>query len=198
MPTGDNHADDRSVLNVILDALANLPAEARSKIVRMVCTFYGIDMPDVSNLRREERAAAYEESGPGRGFSDRPNLSPKDFLLEKEPQTDVERVACLAYYLTHFRDTPHFKTLDISKLNTEAAQPKFANAAYSVDNASKMGYLAAAAKGQKQLSAIGERYVLALPHRDKAKEVLARHRQRRPGRRRSRAEEDSQAGSENQ
>ena len=47
--------------------------------------------------------------------------SPKDFLFRKEPNTDVERVACLAYYLTHRRGTNHFKTIDISKLNTEAA-----------------------------------------------------------------------------
>jgi len=47
-------------------------------------------------------------------------MSPKDFLLEKQPRTDVERIACLAYYLTHYRATPHFKTIDLSILNTEA------------------------------------------------------------------------------
>ena len=35
-------------------------------------------------------------------------MSPKDFLMEKAPNTDVERIACLAYYLTHYRSTPHF------------------------------------------------------------------------------------------
>src|SRR5258705_835088 len=38
------------------------------------------------------------------------SLSAKEFLAEKRPKTDVERVACLAYYLTHFRETPEFKT----------------------------------------------------------------------------------------
>jgi len=61
--------------------------------------------------------------------------------MEKQPRTDVERVACLAYYLTHYRNTPYFKTLDLGKLNTEAAQPKFSNAAYASNNALKMGYL---------------------------------------------------------
>src|SRR5207248_8085715 len=92
-------------------------------------------------------------------FSDRSELSPKQFLFQKQPRTDVERVACLAYYLTHYRATSHFKTIDISQLNTEAAQVKFSNTAYAVVNAMNAGFLASAGKGFKQLSAMGERYV---------------------------------------
>jgi hypothetical protein len=91
----------------------------------------------------------------------------------------VEKVACLAYYLTHYRDTPHFKTLDISKLNTEAALIKLSNPAVSVDNATKMRYLVPATKGNKQLSAIGEQFVLALPDRERAKDVMSQARPRR-------------------
>ena len=100
-------------------------------------------------------------------------MSPKEFLFEKKPQTDVERIACLAHYLTHYRSTPHFKTTDLSLLNTEAAQPKFANTAYSSNNAVKLGYLVSSTKGQRQLSAVGERFVFALPDREAAKEALA-------------------------
>ena len=46
---------------------------------------------------------------------------------------------------------PHFRTVDISKLNTEAAQIKFANAAYTVTNATNAGFLVPAGKGNKQL-----------------------------------------------
>ena len=110
-------------------------------------------------------------------------MSAKDFLNEKSPKTDVERIACLAYYLTHYKSTPHFKTLDLSLLNTEAAQPKFANTAYSANNAIKMGYLAPALKGQRQLSAMGERFVRALPDRNAAKDVLVSVRRRSKSRR---------------
>jgi hypothetical protein len=108
-------------------------------------------------------------------------MSPKEFLLEKEPRTDVERIACLAYYLTHYRSTPHFKTVDLSMLNTESAQPKFANTAYSSNNAVKMGYLVPSIKGQRQLSAIGERFVRALPDREAAKAALDSLRRRPHG-----------------
>ena len=117
-------------------------------------------------------------------------MSPKDFLNEKSPKTDVERIACLACYLTQYRSTPHFKTLDLSLLNTEAAQPKFANTTYSANNAVKMRYLVPASKGQRQLSATGERFVRALPDRTAAKEVLVSVRRRSRSRRKRIEEQD--------
>ena len=135
-----------------------------------------------------QRGLADESSEVGTpgSFSEDRSISPKEFMLEKQPRTDVERVACLAYYLTHYKATPHFKTLDISKMNTEAAQPKFSNAAKAVDNATKMGYLVPATKGNKQISAAGEQFVQALPDRDAAKEVMTKSRQRHRMRKRSR------------
>ncbi len=109
-------------------------------------------------------------------------MSPKEFVLQKQPRTDVERVACLAFYLTHYRNTPHFKTIDISKLNTEAAQSKLSNPAVAVDNATKTGYLAPAIKGTKQLSAPGEVFVQALPDREAAKAAMERIKPRKKSR----------------
>ena len=112
-------------------------------------------------------------------FSTDTAMSPKEFMYEKQPRTDVERVACLAYYLTQYRATPNFKTLDLSKLNTDAAQPKFSNAANSVNNAVKLRYLVPANKGYRQLSAAGEQFVRALPDRVAAKAAMEAARPRR-------------------
>jgi len=97
-------------------------------------------------------------------------------MHDKSPQTDVERVACLAYYLAHFRSTPHVKTKDISAINTESAHRKFSNAANAVENATKQGYLVPSIKGCKQVSAAGEQFVEALPDRETAKEIMDRAR----------------------
>lgn len=98
------------------------------------------------------------------GFSDRKDISPKQFMLEKDPQTDIGRVTCLAFYLTHYRDTPYFKILDIRKLNIEAAGKRISNAAYAVNNTAKRGFFVdSPKKGHRQLSAIGEQYVQAMP-----------------------------------
>lgn len=108
-------------------------------------------------------------------FSGRPETSAKEFLLEKQPKTDVERLACLAYYLTHFRKQPYFKTDDLSRLNIEAAQRSLSNASFTAKNAWRDGFFVAAPKkGWRQLSALGEQYVQALPDQDVARGLRKR------------------------
>src|SRR5258706_13125530 len=53
--------------------------------------------------------------------------SPKVFMANKRPKTDMERITCLAFYLTHSRGVQYFKTRDLTDLNKEAAQPQLSN-----------------------------------------------------------------------
>jgi hypothetical protein len=174
-------SDDLEILTEILAAFRKLEPDGQERMLNTVATFLGIQLgPSVgpsSGLRHGGPKASPETS-----FSEDRSASPKQFLFEKQPKTDVERVACLAYYLTHYRGIPHFKTLEISKLNTEAAQLKFSNATVAVENAAKTHYLVPASKGTKQLSAHGEQFVLALPDREKARSVMANARPRRKSR----------------
>ena len=172
---------ERRRLDAILDALADLDADARQRVLRMVAIFYDIPVAQPSAILPRPNVSAPTTTPPLRApsFAERETQSPKDFLLEKEPHSDTERVACLAYYLTHHQDTPHFKTLDISKLNTEAAQRKFSNAAVAVNNAASRGFLVGAGRGLKQLSAAGERFVDALPDREAARHALDRAQPRK-------------------
>lgn len=167
-------APERDGLRSIIEALDPFDDETRLRILRTAQTFFGLD-----------GAASASPKAPhprDLSFGDRPRVSPKEFIREKQPSTDVDRVACLAYYLTHYRETPQFKTLDISKLNTEAAQIKFSNVSFAVTNATNAGYLAAAGKGNKQLTSFGEDFVNALPDRGKTKAVREKQRRRRPRR----------------
>lgn len=176
--------DDFEALQAIIAALRARDKESRARILESAATFLDINLsPKVVATSSHTVHASIPDVGPRPPFSEDTSMSAKDFLNEKSPKTDVERIACLAYYLTHYKSTPHFKTLDLSLLNTEAAQPKFANTAYSANNAIKMGYLAPALKGQRQLSAMGERFVRALPDRNAAKDVLVSVRRRSKSRR---------------
>jgi hypothetical protein len=183
MPPEPDARAEFDALQAVITALQPLDPEARARLVGAAVTFLQIGSakqasrvgaPDVEHL---ESASRYPS------FSTDLSRSPKDFLLDKQPRSDVERIAVLAYYLTYYRETPHFKTLDLSKLNTEAAQPKFSNAANSANNAVKQGYLVASSKGQRQLSAAGEQFVNALPDRDAARSAMAAARPRRASRR---------------
>ena len=173
--------DEPDALRAVIDAMNQVDMEGRERIHRYVADYFGLDAsngprPDASQQSINVNTSADDRQPT---FADRPSLSPKDFLHEKHPRTDIERVACLAYYLAQYRDTPHFKTIDISKLNTDAAQRKFTNPAQSVKNAIAAGLLVPAGKGARQISANGERFVDALPDRDDAKAVLDSMRRRR-------------------
>ena len=177
-------ADDAEVLAEVVSALRRLSPDSRQRVIETISTFFNAK-PRNSFLDVLDAGPLHSEHSSTSTFSDTKPISAKQLMLEKEPRTDVERIACLAYYLTHYANTPHSKTLDLSRLNTEAAQAKFSNPAVAVENATKMGYLVPAMKGNKQLSAVGERFVQALPDREAAKaamnSVRSRIRRRTPG-----------------
>lgn len=111
-----------------------------------------------------------------------PTLTPKLFLAEKRPATDAERVACLAFFLTHYRSAAVFKTKEVNDLNSEAAQPRFANASYVLrDATARNQYLAPAKGGAKQISVRGEAIVNALPNREAVRAALEATPVRRRG-----------------
>ena len=170
------------VLSKITSELTKLNPEERERILKAVMVFFDIAPYSPSIIEQSSSGTRAKALGSRRitqSFSEDRSMSPKAFLLQKEPRTDIEKVTCLAYYLTHYRETPHFKTIDISKLNTEAAQRKFSNAATAVDNATKASFLVPSVKGQKQLGAAGELYVQALPDHQAAREAIKNIKPRR-------------------
>lgn len=182
-PAADDPRAEFDALQSVISKLQPLGEEARRRILDSAATFLKLAGQPRQRTSTPEPEEASRSSVGYPAFSTDTSMSPKQFLLEKQPRTDVERVACLAFYLTHYRDIPSFKTLDLSKLNTEAAQPKFSNAANSVNNAVKTGYLAPSTKGTRQLSAAGEQFVRALPDRDAAKAAMNSLKPRRRAKR---------------
>lgn len=102
-------------------------------------------------------------------------LDPKVFMTSKRPQNINERITCLAYFLTHFRDMKQFKTVDLTKLNTEASQPKISNPTYYARDAADAQFLSLAGGGKKQITARGEALVEALPDRAAVTAALENH-----------------------
>jgi hypothetical protein len=183
--------DDVEALSTIVGVLKQLEPAVQNRVLQSVQTFLGLPARHPGSSSSAEILAP-PPAGTSRDFSHDRTLSPKEFLRDKHPVTDVERVTCLAYYLAHYRDSPHFKTVDISSLNTEAAQPKFSNASVAVDNARGLGYLVAATRGNKQISAVGEKFVELLPDREAAREAMRTFRPRRGSKKSklSRADQD--------
>lgn len=177
-----------AILTKVIADLRDLSSEEQQKLLETVATFFGLRAPTQSpSQARGIPTVTPVSHPPGGGFSEARDVSPKEFIMQKQPRTDVERVACLAFYLTHYRNTPHFKTLDISKLNTEAAQSKLSNVYVAVENATKTNYLVPAGKGTKQISAAGEVFVQALPDRETAKAAMSKLKPRKKSRKSAKA-----------
>lgn len=102
-----DYAREAQILSEMLTALQQLSSEGREHILRSVATFFGVS--PVGGSPRIDRTTSPEQVA---AFSEDRTPSPKQFMIEKRPATDVERVTALAYYLTHYRNQPHFKTLE--------------------------------------------------------------------------------------
>lgn len=157
-----------------LSALKPLDSDQRARVIRWLS-----EKLEVTTVPQNSRSSAVDRIEEVDTVSQK-SMSPKQFLAQKKPTKDVDRIACLAYYLTYMRDTPHFKTGELTALNTEAAARKFANISNAATNATRQsGYLAAAGKGQKQITALGEAVVEALPNYDKVAIALAEQPKRK-------------------
>jgi hypothetical protein len=164
----------------MISDLSALPEDSRRRLIDTVCVFLGLSSPARLGPAHSASQPVVPQITTNRNssfqFSESDPPSVKLFMHEKNPQTDVERVACLAYYLARHKANPHVKTKDITELNKESAHRPFSNTAVAVDNATKQGYLVPSIKGSKQISAYGERFVEALPDREAAKEIMATSR----------------------
>jgi hypothetical protein len=182
----NNNGPTFGTVSKIIELLDPLNVSDREHVMRTVATWFRVGLAPVveptegSAARPISPSPARQNSPDEEKFSGRPVLSAKEFVLEKDPVTEVERLACLAYYMTHYQETPHFKNIDLSRLNTEAAQRKLSNPAVAISNAIRDGFFVQASEGGfKQLSAMGERFVQLLPDREATKKVKERMSSRR-------------------
>ncbi len=178
-------AKELEALGTVLNALGSLDEIQRRFVLRTATERFGLG--GSSALTTPQQLAAQAN-----GWKDprTPNgvvspgqldgLSPKDFLRLKKPTSELQRMVCLAYYLANARELPHFKTTDLTALNTEAAAQRFSNASATVNNATVQSqFFSPAGDGAKQLTALGEDYVRALPDQDAAKTAISEHKPKR-------------------
>jgi hypothetical protein len=165
----DTTAQELDAIKTALDALWPLDAEARARAIAGIAGALGVQQSSAS----PSGVRPLLGGGPAANGAPGELGTPREFLAMKSPRTDIERITCLAYYLTYARNTPHFDTKELSELNTEAAGARFSNASYTASNATKKsGFLTAAPGGKKQITPRGEALVNALPDRQAVEAAL--------------------------
>jgi hypothetical protein len=173
---------DIEALGKVLDALSKLEPAAQQWVLSTAATRLNVSTiaiaPPSGGTPVSHRTATPPSGSIG-------SLHPKEFMRQKAPQSDVDRVACLAYYLTHGRQASAYSSRELTAMNTEAAGPKL-NMSRAVDNATKQsGYLTSAGKGKKQITSYGEDVVNALPDYEAVK-TLATTRTAKPRKKKAR------------
>lgn len=167
-----NLPKDVEALGVVLNAVKDLDETQMKWVFASAMSNLGIGQfnlaPSGGNVAPSGPSAQVAISASNQNAS----LTPKEFLRAKAPQSDVQRIACLAYYLCHSRGQPHFKTVELTALNLEAAGAKMSNPSQAVGNATKQNsFLAPAGGGKKQITSLGEEVVNALPDQEKVKGI---------------------------
>jgi hypothetical protein len=181
---------DVALLSEIVNALNRLDADSRLRMLRSLATLYGIPDSPASVAGAVQSPSQNGEIRPS--FAEDRSVPPKEFVWQKQPKTAIERVVCLAYYLTHYRGLQYVKTADITELNMEAAQLKFSNPAMMVAEATRAGYLAPAGGQNKQLTVVGEQFVRLLPDRQAAYEAIKGMKPKRSRRKAANQKEEPQ------
>jgi hypothetical protein len=116
------------------------------------------------NLRAGGAAAADVESAIAKQDA-------RAFIRIKRPTTDVQRVACLGYFLAGTTRNPGFSSKDVTKAHTDSGGSKI-NMTRALDNATRSAkYLSNRGPKEKQLTTLGEDIVVALPDQQAVKEI---------------------------
>ncbi|MGD9736251.1 MAG: hypothetical protein AB7V58_11705 [Solirubrobacterales bacterium] len=171
-------AKELQAMQTALTALEGLEPEGRERALNWLASALGAEL-QIDSSRDGAGFERGDDGGTNREGAGS-QADPKSFMADKQPETDIERVTCLGYYISKYRNQRVFKTADLTELNVEAAGRAIGNPAQAVDNATrKSGYLASAGKGLRQVTRVGEEVVEALPDRDKVKSIMAKAPKRR-------------------
>src|SRR6266478_2742652 len=92
-----NAADHAALLQNIIRELVPLSEDVRNRLIETVITFFGVNLSRQESVAQSVPISVSRPANAGFQFSAE-EPSAKQFILEKSPQTDVERVACLGYY----------------------------------------------------------------------------------------------------
>jgi len=170
-------------LKVVVETLQELETNEKQWVLQSAASLWSVS---VQALTPSLRASPLAGGASGNGSHVPPAVgdvaNAKAFMKAKDPKSDLQRVAVLAYHLTNGKATPTFKTRQITAANTEAKGPKF-NTTRAIENASRtpVGYLSSIGKGEKQITAHGEEIVEALPDQEAVKAIEAKYKQGKRG-----------------
>jgi hypothetical protein len=182
-------ADPTTALVAVIKALESLKESDRQWVLQSAASKF--------NATIQQHAGAGNSGGtttPAGGGSAPADvqsaITKKDaraFIRIKKPSTDVQRVACLGYYLSQTTGQHGFSSKDVAKAHTDSGGSAI-NMTRALDNATRASkYLSNRGKREKQLTTLGEDVVNALPDQAAVNAVEEAGKRGRGGKKRKKA-----------
>ena len=163
------HIDPADALKSVIAAINDLEPQMREWVLQSAASMWQIRMNPAPPLD-PQGAASSSGLALGQANGDVASaLSRKDvraFIRLKKPETDVERVACLGYFLAKTAGAPGFTAKDVKQAHIDSGGSAI-NLPRALDNATRGAkYLSSRGPREKQLTTLGEDVVEALPNRE--------------------------------
>jgi hypothetical protein len=170
MPDAKNEFD---VAKSVFDLLAGLKKEQQQRVLRWVAESLGIDEPESTAPRMPQGGPTsnLDEKEP-RHPSSHPQVNRtadiKSFVASKNPKSDVQYVAVVAYYYRFEAPEANRKDAITSVILQESTRlvgrPRLDSPNTTLNNAKNLGYLDSVARGEFRINTVGENLVaMTLP-----------------------------------
>lgn len=163
-------ADSTAALVAVVKALEPLTEHERSWVLQSAATRWGNAAP-ISPISGQGTGAQLPPTGSllsasGDTQSALASQNVRSFVRLKQPANDVQRVACLVYFLTHTQNKLGFTSKEITQAHTDSGGSAI-NMTRALDNATRQTrYLSSRGRKEKQLTPLGEDAVNALPSQE--------------------------------
>ena len=164
-------------IEVIVKELQKLDEGDRPDVISFALKQVGLTPP--TNLNSPQSDSNIAGGSQSTGL----DMSMADFVKNKSPKNEYQRVAVIAYYREYKQSKKEFKNAEMSQANTqEARQPKISNITDVVTKArDRYKFLTkGAGRATRQLSTQGADIVNALPDQEAVKKLIASAKSRKP------------------
>jgi len=166
--------DAAAAVKAVYDSLTPLDENVRGFVLATVAALLGKSQQTqagASATGAVSKDSALDKMAPAQG-----SVTAQAFIKTKQPKSERERVLCLAYYLTHHKNQPKFKTRELTLLNSQAGEPDLSNGSMIVSNLEKQRLLGQTGRGYKRITNHGDAVVEALPDREAVKVAFSQRR----------------------
>lgn len=98
----------------IINTLQPLSADERAQVLHAAAALYSVQLASVRQ-NQVHQGGAHSTPSPAKAPAENQKpISVGEFVREKLPATNAQRIACFAYYREHFEGHEHFSRSDLS------------------------------------------------------------------------------------